>query len=173
MRSVQQLSYFARLAGAVAVGAFLLDGPAFSETPKLDKRTQIKEIIVKANLLEDGKLGIERMMPFVLQSVRQRHPEMTAQQTQALTDIIKATVNDQTPFIERISIDAYDETFSADEISALYDFYQTAVGSGIAAKLGAVQQRVAQKAQLWGQSILVPELYKRLKASETLKDLAE
>jgi hypothetical protein len=164
---------FAHVALLVALASALCGAPARCETASLDKRAEIKEILIKTNAVDTAKRGMGAMAPMLLQIIRAKHSEMTAEQAQATMDIIKGVMNDQAGFVEKTVTDAYDETFSTEEVDALYKFYASPIGAQIASKVSAAQENAALKGQAWGQSVFGPEVIKRLKANESLKNFAD
>lgn len=160
-------------AQAAALASLLCGAPALGETKLLDKRGEIREILTRTDGVANAKRGASASVPMLIQVIRSKHPEISPAQTQELMDLVKSTLNDQSTFIERNVIDAYDETFSTEEIDALYRFYSSPTGAAIASKLGAVTQNAMEKGRIWGQTIFAPEVLKRIKASETIKNLAQ
>lgn len=164
---------FARFALSLSLASAFCGATARCETASPNKRAEIKEILVKMNAINSAKQGMNALAPALLEIIRGKHPEMTSEQSKAILDIFKGVINEQAGSVQNLVIDAYDETFSPEEIDTLYKFYSSPSGSVIAMKTSAAQQNARLKGQTWGQGIFAPEVLKRMKANPSLNNLAQ
>lgn len=96
----------------------------------------------------DKAMNFEKMMETVMtaamngaiEGMRQIFPEMTAQQTQAITGAALDVSKAYAPKMKEVSFQAYAEVLSEGELTAMVEFYESPEGHAILEKLPQVTQ---------------------------------
>ena len=147
--------------------------PAFAQdTAQLTARDKVAKILDLQFSKQAYTAVIENYVPVVINSARLKNPSLTPAQIKQITDIYKNTVVEMRSSVVDATIDGWLETYSEEEIDALYKFYTSPVGSAIAAKQAALSQSTQSKNRMVNQTIVNPELIRRMKSDPILKDVA-
>ena len=94
------------------------------------------------NQLMDNMM--KSMIPPLMESMRKQNPNLTAAQSQLVSDAVIETMGDFTPKFLEQSEGIYAETFTEEELTQLVTFYESPVGQSIMAKIPNMMPRMTQ-----------------------------
>jgi hypothetical protein len=154
--------------------AFALSfAPAFAQEVKpIAPRDKVAKILDLQFSQPAFMAIIENSVPQFINAVRLKNPALTPTQIKEITEIYKQAQIDIRAVNRDATIDGWIETYSEQEIEALYKFYTSTLGAAIAAKQAALAQNTQSKTRMISQTIFAPDLARRLKSDPLLKDLA-
>jgi hypothetical protein len=162
-----------RLINQAWVVVFALSfSPVFGqETKPVMPRDKVAKILDLQFSQQAFMAAIENTVPQFIANLRVKNPGLTLPQVKQLTDIYKQTQLDTRIMNRDAAIDGWIETYTEDEIDALYKFYTAPLGTTIAAKQPTLTLNTQSKTRVISQTIFGPELARRIKADPMLKDL--
>jgi len=140
-------------------------------TSNLTKVDKIRDLISRRHEMDSVLGGFEQSIPTIVDAYKKQNPNLTMPQTEEMLAIIRNTVADLKPSLEKMLIDIYISQYSDEQIDSLYAFYTTPVGSQIAEKEGAVKMAAGLQGKTWGMTVLFPEITKRFQSDEVLRGL--
>lgn len=153
----------------LAVLALLALQPAFAQTQPSEKSVlQLLQVMHTRQVMENAGAQMDetvhRSMKLATQSeLNAEQEKIRAESQDKLMTIIKEELNWAT--IEPLLVQAYQSTFTQEEVNAMLSFYDSPVGQSVGAKLPTVNQQMAQLMQQRTQDMLP-------KIMEVQKDMA-
>ncbi|MBL8770218.1 MAG: DUF2059 domain-containing protein [Phenylobacterium sp.] len=166
----------AGIVGALALVGMCL-GPAPGLAQTADGKRQLAQQLMDetgmtANLDSMTKSMIEQM---VAHTTAEMSPETRARAGQ-MAEAMSAALQRVTPRIMAVSIDAYAQTFTEEELQGILAFYRTPVGRSMAAKMPVLMRNVTDASLAIMpemQAAMAAELCARQTCPDRLKALAE
>ena len=127
--------------------------------------------IFDASEIKQGlDIGYSVMKPRLLNQIQKSSSKITPE----IADYISGLIDDEfvqiKPEMLTFIKDYYKRQFTEEEISALYDFYRTPVGSRLASKLNTVSVGLLPEMQTFMGRQFAPRLHARLSNDARLRD---
>jgi hypothetical protein len=132
------------MAGLAAVGV-LVCTPALAEDPAPNPHSV--ELVRKlfTEMRTDTLMGdmIRQMAPAMMAQARQRNPNLSAADAQAISDATSASMDAMMKKMIDRSVPLYASTFSEKELQDLVDFYDTPTGRAMLVKMPVLMSKMA------------------------------
>ena len=131
---------------------------------------KINYIFDVSDLKQGLDIGYNVMKPKLLNQIQKSSNKITPE----ITDYISRLIDDEfvqfKPAMLTFIKDYYKRQFTEEEISALYDFYRTPVGSRLASKLNSVSAGLLPEMQTFMGRQFAPRISARLSNDARLRD---
>jgi uncharacterized protein len=156
----------------LALAATLALQPAFAESPQPSEKSvlQLLQVMHTHQILENAGTQMDETMGKAMKSAVAQM-QLTPEQEKIRDDyqakmvaIIKEALSWST--VEPLLVQAYQSTFTQEEVNAMLKFYDSPVGQSVGAKLPTVNQQISQLTQQRMQDV-IPKII------EAQKDMAE
>ena len=138
--------------------------------PSVDEK--LSYIFEVSEVYKGLDVGYAAMKAGVLKKIQGSSSKVTPEVTSHIADIIDAEFAQLKPSMLAFIKDYYKRSLTEEEIGALYDLYQTPVGSRLASKLNAVSAGLVPEMQTFMGSQFAPRIGARLDSDpKLLEDL--
>jgi len=161
----------------LALAATLALQPAFAESPQPSEKSvlQLLQVMHTHQVMENAGMQMDETMTKSMRTVMAQM-QLTPEQEKIRADyqakivgIIKEALGWST--VEPLLVQAYQSTFTQEEVNAMLQFYDSPIGQSVGAKLPAVNQQISQLTQQRMQDVIPKiieaqkEMAQRLKAT--------
>jgi hypothetical protein len=106
--------------------------------------------------------GFDAFKPALLQQIKRASNKITPELANHILAIADQELAAIQPQMLQFGLDSYKQQLSEAEITALYDFYRTPVGAGIAGKMSTIMANLFQQSQQFMATQFTPRIQKRL-----------
>ena len=144
----------------VAVFLSVVAGPAVAEDSsalRAAAESHVRHPVTQRVL--DGMLSIDTLRPHLVGATQASGTQLESDQVEALTRLLKEELDRIRPELETVMVNAAIDTYTVEELQALSEFYDTALGASAMMKA----DRFAQSFSI-GIAPLFQQLFERLDA---------
>lgn len=137
-------------------------------SPSVDDK--VRYIFQVTDFQKGVQLGFDAFKPLLLQQIKNASSKITPELADHILSLADQELAAVQPQLLQFAVDYYKKQLSDDEIGALYDFYRTPVGAGIAGKTSTIMSGLAQQTQQFMATQYTPRIQKRLAEDPQLQN---
>lgn len=162
-----------KLALALAAISILAAGTISTAARADDRaeRMQLASEMLKISQVEQMTKGMmDVLVPIQLAGIRKQHPQLTSEQVEIITDVMKEEMRELVEDVVLVSAGLYADSFTKDELEDFVAFYQSDSGR----KLVETMPALSQKGMQMGMQLTIkrmPQMVEKLKARLTKKGI--
>jgi hypothetical protein len=142
--------------------------PATAQTSSIDDKVKYILEVTEFESVMDKTL--EGFRPMMVDQIRRSSSKITPEIADHIANILTDEMNLMKPEFRVFIIDFYKKEFSGEEISALYEFYQSPIGSRVGRKMVKITELLIPQVQAFMTRHYAPRIQARLSRDERLRN---